>query len=202
MDKYIVLDLETTGFSADTNEIIQICGWKVENGVVVDKFSSYVRPHFYIPRTIQSLTGISYDDLKDCEPIEVVLVDFFEFCGNYSFIGHNIGFDFEFLRAKGKSLGLDFSLGGTRTGIDTLKLSRKYLHLQSNKLVDVLQALNIPLEGIRLHNAESDVYATKMVYDYFCIKYPGLSDVKIPELLTSMDRKYGRVLNNDELPLD
>lgn len=202
LTNYVVVDLETTGFSPDTCDIIQICGWKVSQGVVIDKFCSYVRPHFYIPRTIQSITGITNEALKDCEPIEVVLLDFFDFCGDFAFIGHNLSFDFEFLRIKGKRLGVDFTLNGTRTGIDTLKLCRKYANLSSNKLQDVATALNIPIEGVQFHNAESDVYVTKMIYDYFCINFPALSDVRIPELLTCMDKKYGKVVNNDALPLD
>ena len=35
MDTYIALDLETTGYSAESSEIIEIGAWKVEKGVVV-----------------------------------------------------------------------------------------------------------------------------------------------------------------------
>lgn len=201
MNKYIVLDIETTGFSHETCDIIQICAWKVEDGVVVDKFDTYVRPHFYVPRTIQNLTGITNEMLVDYEPIEVVLPEFFEFCGDYSFVGHNLSFDYNFIKAKGKNLGLDFTLSNTRTGICTMKLAKKYLSLESNKLVNVAEHLGVSMEGVRPHNASSDVYMTKAIYDRFLYNYSNLADVKIPELLYMQDKTYGRVDNEKELPL-
>ena len=50
MVSFVSVDLETTGFSPFSNEIIQIGAWKIKDGVVVDKFDTYVKPIQYIPR--------------------------------------------------------------------------------------------------------------------------------------------------------
>lgn len=61
MQDFIAVDLETTGFSTDTCDIIEIGAWKVKDGVVVDKFNTLVRPILYIPRTVQNITGITME---------------------------------------------------------------------------------------------------------------------------------------------
>ena len=45
----VVFDLETTGFSPANNRIIEIGAVKVENGIVTDRFSTFVNPQTPIP---------------------------------------------------------------------------------------------------------------------------------------------------------
>lgn len=203
MDTYIALDLETTGYSAESSEIIEIGAWKVEKGVVVDKFHSFVRPILYIPRHIQELTGITDEAVKDCETVVPVLLEFYDWCGNYPFLGHNIKFDYGFLCAKGSPVGLDFTVRGTREGIDTLKLCRELLNLHSNKLEDIVNFFGISIEikdssTDKFHRALYDAYMTKLVYDRFSLVYSSIISVNSPERLSD-NAGYGKVVNNDTL---
>lgn len=201
MDSFIALDLETTGFSPDTCDIIEIGAWKVEEGVVVDKFCTLVKPICYIPREIQNLTKITMDDVADCEPIESILPSFFEWCESYPFLGHNLKFDYDFLCVKGKRLGLDFTLNNKRTGLDTLDMARKFLRLQDNKLHTVASYFNIVLDTKQggFHRASYDAYIVKLIYDRFLFNCPSAQCVKLPELLNRDEKKYGKVVNNDTL---
>ena len=61
---YVVFDLETTGFSPETNQIIEIGAVKVQNGVITDKFSTFVNPGVPIPFRIEQLTSINNQDRK------------------------------------------------------------------------------------------------------------------------------------------
>lgn len=203
MNTYISLDLETTGFSAETSEIIEIGAWKVKNGVVVDKFHSLVRPITYIPRHIQDITGITDEDVKDCDTIISVLLEFNDWCEDLPFLGHNVKFDYDFLCAKGNPVGLDFSLRGSREGIDTLKLCRELLNLHSNKLEDIVNYFNISIEVKdssidRFHRALYDAYMTKLVYDRFSLVFSSVISVCSPVKLSD-GTGYGKVVNNDTL---
>ena len=73
---YVVFDIETTGFSIQRNEIIQIAAKiidhdsdELEDGL----FSNLVKPKGLISHIISSLTGITNEDVKNEESIEIVL---------------------------------------------------------------------------------------------------------------------------------
>ena len=79
---YVVFDIETTGFSIQRKEIIQIAAKIIDNdGADVEGglFSSLVKPKGSISHIISSLTGITNEDVKDQDSIEIVLKDFIEF---------------------------------------------------------------------------------------------------------------------------
>lgn len=200
---YTALDLETTGFSSSNNDIIEIGAYKVKSGVVIDKFCTLVRPILYIPQVVQSLTGITMEAVKDCDVMEVVLPEFFDWCEDYHFLGHNLKFDFDFLMYKGKIVGVDFTLGGTRQGICTLELSRKFLNLESNKLESVMEHFKIHLNNdMQLHRAEVDALVTKTVYERFQYFFRGAGEVDLPSVLLVNTSKYGKVVNDSVLDFE
>ena len=46
---YVVFDLETTGISPKTDEVVEVSAVKVEHGKVTDEFSTLVNPKRRIP---------------------------------------------------------------------------------------------------------------------------------------------------------
>lgn len=200
MKDYIALDLETSGFSPTNNEILEVGAIKVQNGVVTDKYSALVKPMGYVGRNVLDVTGLTLEELNNGENCEDVLLELHDFCGSLPFLGHNIGFDYRFLVEKGKHVGVDFSLNKMRRGIDTLKLARKLLNLDSNKLVDVANALSINLTNVQLHRALNDALVCKLVYEHFCIMFESaLFDISCVEYFDKDAMKYGGIVNNDEL---
>ena len=90
---YVVFDIETTGFSIQRNEIIQIAAKIIDNeGDELEdgSFSSLVKPKGQISHIISSLTGITNEDVKNEESIEIVLKRFIEF------IYHTLSFSSKF----------------------------------------------------------------------------------------------------------
>ncbi|MBP3678237.1 MAG: PHP domain-containing protein, partial [Agathobacter sp.] len=88
-DSYVVFDIETTGFSPDVNHIIEIGAVKVENGKIVDRFSSFVNPLVPIPYRIEELTHINDNMVIDAPTIDVVLPQFLTFCEGSVMVAHN-----------------------------------------------------------------------------------------------------------------
>lgn len=201
MEDYVVIDLETTGFSSDIHEIIEIGAYKVVKGVAIEQFNTLVKPKCYVPRSVETITGITNECLTNARHLEEVLPLFYEWQKGYAILGHNIGFDYEFLCKYGKIQGLDFTETRTKLGVDTLKIARKYLSLENNKLSTVAKYYGVEVknEELSYHRASYDAYVTKLVYDKMLETMGNVYDVTTAEFLTVEDKRYGRVTNNDTL---
>ena len=60
---FVVCDVETTGLSPVYNRITEISLIKVQNGEIIDKYSSLINPQQHIPGEITRLTGIANEDV-------------------------------------------------------------------------------------------------------------------------------------------
>lgn len=158
-DKCVVFDLETTGFSAAKNKIIEIGAVKVENGEIVDRFSSFVNPGEPIPYRITQLTSITDDMVMDAEPIDDVLPRFIDFIGDAYLVAHNASFDTSFIMENCARLGITYDY----THVDTVELARLLLpHLPKYKLDVVAKDLGVSLENH--HRAVDDAECTAEIY--------------------------------------
>ncbi len=96
---FCVVDLETTGGSADGGSMItEIGAVKVRGGEVLGEFQTLVNPHTAIPPFIAVLTGITNSMVVDAPPIESALPAFLEFATGCVLVAHNAPFDVGFLR--------------------------------------------------------------------------------------------------------
>lgn len=119
---YTLFDLETTGFSRENDEIVEVSAVKVRGGVIVDEFSSLVNPGMKMPLEAMQVNHITDAMLKDAPPIKKVLPPFFRFVGNDILVGHNIhSFDMPFIYRDCKKY---FDKTPPHSYIDTLKFAR------------------------------------------------------------------------------
>ena len=161
-DTYVVFDLETTGFSSIKDKIIEIGAVKVENGVITDKFSTFVNPKVPIPFEITNLTGITDDMVMEAPDIETILPQFLEFVGDAVLVAHNASFDVSFIEQNCRYQDIipDF------TSVDTVAMARILLPTLSKfKLNVVANALHISLENH--HRAVDDAGATAEIFVKF-----------------------------------
>ena len=161
-DTYVVFDLETTGFSSIKDKIIEIGAVKVENGVITDKFSTFVNPKVPIPFEITNLTGITDDMVMEAPDIETILPQFLEFVGDAVLVAHNASFDVSFIEqnCRYQDITPDF------TSVDTEAMARILLPTLSKfKLNVVANALHISLENH--HRAVDDAGATAEIFVKF-----------------------------------
>jgi predicted DnaQ family exonuclease/DinG family helicase len=104
MKTYIALDLETTGFDPEIDQVIEIAAIKFEGDTITDQFESMVKPGLEIPPMVTHITGITNQQLENAPVFETIKDQFLKFIGNFPIIGHNIDFDLTFLKAKGLPL--------------------------------------------------------------------------------------------------
>lgn len=158
-DTYVCIDLETTGLNPKTDRIIEIGAVKVEKGKETEVFETFVNPGRSLEERITELTGIRNEDLNEAPPIEDVMPKLLEFAGEHVLLGHSVLFDFSFIKKAAVNQKMTFE----RTGIDTLKLARKYLpELESRSLGYLCEYYGIPHKA---HRALEDAKATVQLYE-------------------------------------
>ncbi|MDA1352957.1 MAG: exonuclease domain-containing protein [bacterium] len=160
---YVSVDLESTGLSAEQNEIIEIGAVKMVDGEIVGRFETLVRPNGKVPPFIFKLTGINRHRLKEAPPIEAVIDEFLDFLGDAVFLAHNVPFDFGMVNRTLKRLGRPRLKNRT---IDTRDLAIMLLPDQpSHKLSILGPACGFPHPDAHraLADAEMVVHLFKMM---------------------------------------
>lgn len=156
---YVAFDLETTGLSPETDQIIEIGALKVKDGKVVERFMEFVKPDKPISAAITSITGITNEMVADARNTENIIHDFVGFCADYVLVGHNIMFDYKFCKMYAAKFGYPFE----KKGIDTLKIARKvHKDFDSKSLGALCEHYHITNQAA--HRAYHDALATAKLY--------------------------------------
>lgn len=171
-DSYIAIDLETTGLNPKTERILEVGAVKVEHGVRVAEYSTFVNPRRSIAERITELTGITGDMVENCPDIGEILPEILEFCGELPLLGHNILFDYSFLKRAAVNRGYWFE----RQGIDTLMICRKFMPETEKKNLGAACDF-YGIEMGKAHRALSDALAACSLYE----KLKALYGEKEPE---------------------
>lgn len=154
---YCVLDLETTGLDPFTCDIIEIAMIRVREGEIVDRFESLVYTPLEISEHVTYLTGLSQEEIKEAPDFITLLPTIKDFLGADPIVGHNIGFDIQFLLQKG--LPLD-----ENPAWDTYILSNiVYPQLPSHSLETNTKYFGISHEDS--HRAMADVLASHELWN-------------------------------------
>ena len=184
--EFVVFDLETTGFSAAQDKIIEIGAVKIKDGEIVDRFSTFVNPERPIPFRIEELTGINDVMVKDSPKIEEVLPKFMEFCEGSIMVAHNADFDMSFIEANCRRMDIPSEL----TVIDTVGLSRFLVTgLARYKLDTVAKALGVPLGNH--HRAVDDAECTARIFQKLCSRMK-------EQGITNLDEANEKGIESDE----
>ncbi len=121
---FVVVDLETTGTSADTSEITEIGAVRVRGGEVLAEMSTLVRPSRGIPPMISVLTGITETMVASAPGEAEVVPTFLEFARGAVLVAHNAPFDLGFLRAAAARCGYP---PPAWEHLDTLRIARRII---------------------------------------------------------------------------
>lgn len=159
LKSYIAFDIETTGLNPRENEIIEIGALKVRDGKVADRFMEFIRPGSPISPAITDITGITNEMVAGARSCQEVVADFIGFCEDDVLIGHNVIFDYGFMKCSAAENGYTFE----KMGIDTLKIAKKvHKDLDSRSLGSLCEHYHI--ENKAAHRAYHDALATAKLY--------------------------------------
>jgi DNA polymerase-3 subunit epsilon len=106
--RVVFLDLETTGASADRDRITEIGLLEVVDGKLVGEWSTLVDPGHAIPAVITSLTGITNEMVAAAPTFGEIGPGLLERLEGRLLVAHNARFDYAFLRAEFRRIGIRF----------------------------------------------------------------------------------------------
>lgn len=157
---YAIIDVETTGGNFVNERLTEIAVYLHDGSRIVDEFSTLLNPEQPIPFMITRITGISNEMVANAPRFCEVARKIVEMTEGATFVGHNVSFDYNFIRHEFKRLGYNFR----RHTLCTVKMSRKLLPgKQSYSLGKLCQEIGIPIEN--RHRASGDALATTRLFE-------------------------------------
>ena len=158
--KFVALDFETSGTDPKTDRIIQVGAVKVDEGQVMERFSTFVASRHSIPVRVKRMTGITEEDLEGAPGTAEVLQGLLAFTGEYPIVSHNASFEQGFLEAEASRAGIRLPV---LTYLDTVEFSRvAFPDTHVHRLDSLAVALGIPLP--RHHDALQDAETCAALY--------------------------------------
>ena len=159
--KFVVLDVETTGLNPDQHRIVEICLLTVENGEVLEVWSTRFNPEGPVGKT--EIHGITDEDVKNAPFFRDSLQEIQKRIKDVVLVAHNARFDLAFLRAEFERTGFKPEW---LPSICTLQASNYYQpHLSRRRLADCCEDIGIEIEGA--HSANGDSIATAKLFHYY-----------------------------------
>ena len=155
MERYAVIDVETTGLSPKTERLTEIAIIILEEGKIIEEYSTLINPEKKVPYRITQLTGINTQMVQDAPYFYEIAKKVVEITEGCTFVAHNASFDYRFIQAEFARYGFEYQ----RKMLDTVKLSRKLLPgFKSYSLGKLTAQLGIQIKD--RHRALGDALAT------------------------------------------
>ena len=160
IDEYVVIDLEMTGLSAKSDQIMEIGAVKIKNNQVVETMECLVNPKCKIPTRVMEITGITDEMVQAGRDTDEAISELLDFMAGHIIVGQNINFDYSFL----KQWAVNHKRPLEAKACDTLKIARVLLPAdQPKKLENLCQYFGI--ERTRAHRALDDAIETWQVFE-------------------------------------
>ncbi len=174
INEYVVLDLEMTGLSAKTDQIIEIGAIKVRDNKIIESFGCVVNPKCKIPTRVSELTGITDEMVQTGRDKDEAVGELLKFLEGYILVGQNINFDYSFL----KQWAVNHKISFEAEACDTLKIARAMLPANQPKKLEALCEY-FRIERTREHRAMDDAVETWQIFEK--LKDMALGDSKYEE---------------------
>lgn len=104
----VFVDIETNGGNGEKGRITEIALIRVEDGEIVEEYTTLVNPGGLIPYWITRLTGITNSDVADAPYFDEVAGEIHRILDGAIFVAHNVRFDFSFIKRQLEAVGYSF----------------------------------------------------------------------------------------------
>jgi len=149
---FVAFDLETTGFSAEFDRIIEIGAVKFRNGKVLKSRGWLINPGVPITADSQHIHGITEEMVADSPSFREVFPQFADFIKGAVLLAHNADFDVRFISAELEKNNMSAL---ENIVLDALRLARVWFpDAGSYNLESLVKYLGIPAGSF--HRALAD----------------------------------------------
>ncbi len=160
MNRFAIVDIETTGTRTPTHGITEVAILLYENGKVSDSFHSLIDPEAPIQPYVSQLTGITNEMVRDAPKFHEVGREIWNLTEDAVFVAHSVNFDYSYIHGAFRDLGAEFR----RKKLCTVRFSRRiFPGLPSYSLGNICRHLGITIED--RHRAMGDARATVELFE-------------------------------------
>lgn len=157
---YAILDIETTGGSPKTEKITEIAVFFHDGNHITDEWATLINPEKPIPPFITGLTGIDNTMVANAPRFCEIAKELVVRTEGHIIVGHNVRFDYGFIKSEFSRLGYDFQ----RDTICTIQQSKKIIPGHpSYSLGKLCASLGIKITD--RHRAAGDALATVRLFE-------------------------------------
>lgn len=177
---FSVIDIETSGLSTRRHRILQVALARVDDGELVDEWSTLVRLRWPWQRTgPRRVHGITRRSLKGAPDAGVALGELARRVDGTVIVAHNMSFDWTFLERSARRHGVE--LDASRR-LCTLWMSRRLDpdRIQSHRLADLCDRYGVVNE--RPHDAAHDARSTALVLPHLLAAHHVVDEDDLVEL--------------------
>ena len=173
--QFAVVDVETTGLYASAGDrILEIALLQLTpDGEVLDRFETLINPTRDVGPTYKH--GISASDVKNAPTFGEIAGDVLSRLSGSVLVGHNVDFDYRFLDAELKRLGVQLP---DCMRVCTMRLAPRVIpSLPSRKLDEVCRMLGISLETAHMAMGDANATSQLLLKILECVPVRRLSDL-------------------------
>lgn len=166
IEDYVAIDLEMTGLNARRDCILEIGAVRVRHKKTEATYQAMIHPHLELSEEVIGLTGITNEMAARGRELDEVFPEIAAFCADFPLLGHNVIFDYGFLKQAALNRNQEFE----HQGIDTLKIAGKLLPPGEKKTLAIL-CDRYGIRQERQHRALDDALAAMELYELFESQY-------------------------------
>lgn len=158
-ERMVLLDCETTGLKPTVHRMIEVALLVIEQGKIIEQWSTLINPSTYIPPEIRRITGITPDQLTDAPDFESIADELLTRLEGRVLVAHNARFDYGFLKNEFSRAGISYNT----KPLCSVKVSRKlFPQHRRHGLSEIIKRFDFSIDN--RHRALDD---TLMIWKFF-----------------------------------